>query len=96
MTHTVRTFHLCLRPPGLWGSRIQDVIVIWKTFPRGTLGWREVRWATWKTQPPSGGHSSLNSHAADEVVRQKHTMAIEVFVTKAPWCSMASLGTDCL
>lgn len=50
----------------------------------------------WKTQPPSGAHSSLNSHAADEVVRQKHTMAIEVFVTKAPWCSMASLGTDCL
>lgn len=23
----------------------------------------------WKTQPPSGGHSTINSHTADEVVK---------------------------
>lgn len=87
-------FHLCLC--GLWGSRIQAVIVIWKSFPRGTLGWREARWTAWKTQPPSGGHSTINSHTADEVVRQEPMMANELFVTKALWYSTASFATDCL
>lgn len=42
------------------------------------------------------GHSSINCHTADEAVRQEPTMAIEQFVTKVLWCSIASLGTDSL
>lgn len=79
----------------MWGSRIQAVIVIWKTFPRGTLGWREARWAVWKTHLGSlhmgGGQSSITSHMAEEVVRQEPTMAIELFVAEALWCGLASL-----
>lgn len=32
------TFHLCLCPRRLWGSRIQAAIVIWKSFPKEHWG----------------------------------------------------------